>query len=64
MVALYSLALRRPNLEVEVFPSIGKNTEIILVPCPTWKCVTTAISDVMDISEVPGCHSFQPMSSQ
>ena len=40
LVAQYSLILRRPNLEVEVqnqqvFPSAGKNNEIVLVPCHT-----------------------------
>ena len=69
LVALYSLILRRPNLEVEVqnqevFLSAGKNTEIVLVPCPTWKCVSTAISGGIDISEVLGCHLLQQMSSQ
>ena len=37
-------------------PSAGKNTGIVLVPCCTWKCVPTAISGGVDISEVPGCH--------
>ena len=69
LVALYSLILRRPNLKVEVqnqevFLSAGKNTEIVLVPCPTWKCVSTAISGGIDISEVLGCHLLQQMSSQ
>ena len=40
----------------EASPSAGKNTEIVLVPCCTWKCVPTAISSGADISEVPGCH--------
>ena len=48
----------------EVFLSAGKNTEIVLVPCPTWKCVSTTISGGIDISEVPGCHLLQHMSSQ
>ena len=48
----------------EVFPLAGKNTEIVLVPCPTWKCVSTTISGGIDISEVPGCHLLQHMSSQ
>ena len=48
----------------EVSPSAGKNTRIILVPCCTWKCVPTAISSGVDISEVPGCHLLQKMSSQ
>ena len=40
----------------EASPSAGKNTGIVLVPCCTWKCVPTAISGGVDISEVPGCH--------
>ena len=48
----------------EVFTSAGKNTEIALVPCLTWKCVFTVSSGGMDISEVPGCHFLQQMSSQ
>ena len=42
--------------EQETSPSAGKNTGIILVPCYTWKCVLTAISGGVVISEVPGCH--------
>ena len=37
----------------EASPSAGKNTGIVLVPCLAWKCVPTAISGGMDISEVP-----------
>ena len=40
----------------EASPSAGKNTRIVLVPCHTWKCVPTAISGGVDISEVPGYH--------
>ena len=40
----------------EASPSAGKNTGIVLVPCHAWKCVPTAISGGVDISEVPGCH--------
>ena len=36
---------------------------IVLVPCHTWKCVPTAISGGVDISEVAGCHLLQQMSS-
>ena len=32
--------------------------------CCGWKCVSTAISGVVDISEVPACHLLQQMSSQ
>ena len=48
----------------EASPSAGKNTRIVLVPCRAWKCVPTAISGGVDISEVPGCHLLQQMSSQ
>ena len=40
----------------EASPSPGKDTGIVLVLCHTWKCVSTAISGGVDISEVPGCH--------
>ena len=36
--------------------SAGKNTEVVLVPYSILKCVPTAISSDVDISEVPGCH--------
>ena len=48
----------------EASPSEGKDTRIVLVPCGTWKCVVTAISDGVDISMVPGYHLLQQMSSQ
>ena len=48
----------------EVSPSAAKNNEIILVLCRSWKCVPTAISSDVDISEVPGCHLLRQMSSQ
>ena len=48
----------------EAYPSAGKNTGIVLVPCHAWKCVPTAISSGVDISEVPGCHLLRQMSSQ
>ena len=37
-------------------PAAGKNTGIVLVPFCEWKCVCTAISGGVDISEVSGCH--------
>ena len=52
------------NREQEVSPSAGKNTELVLVPCRTWKFVPTAISGGVDISDLPGCHLVQQMSSQ
>ena len=48
----------------EASPPVGKNTGIVLVPCCAWKCVPTAISGGVDISEVPGCHLLREMSSQ
>ena len=48
----------------ESSPSAGKNTGIVLVPCCTWKCVPTAVSGGVDISEAPECHLLQQMSSQ
>ena len=39
----------------EVSPS-GKDTWIVLVPCCSWKGVSTPISESVNISEVPGCH--------
>ena len=48
----------------EASPSAGNNTGIVLVQCRGWKCVPTAISGDVDISEVPGCHLFRQMSSQ
>ena len=48
----------------EASPSAGKNTRIVLVPCHTWKCAPTAISNGVDISKVPGCHLLLQMSSQ
>ena len=47
----------------EASSSAGKNTRVAIVPCHTWKCVSTAISSGEDISEVPGCHLLRQMSS-
>ena len=48
----------------EASPSASKNTRIVLVPFRAWRSVPTAISGVVDISEVPGCHLLRQMSSQ
>ena len=40
-----------------------KNTGLVLVPFCMWKCVSTAIFSVVDISEIPGCHLLQQMCS-
>ena len=37
---------------------------VVLITGCAWKCVPTASSRGMDISEVPGCHLLQQMSSQ
>ena len=47
----------------EASPLEGKNTRIVSVPCRAWKCVPTAISGGVDISEVLGCHLLRQMSS-
>ena len=47
----------------EACPSASENTRVVLVPCRAWKCVPTAISGGVDISEVTGCHLLQQMSS-
>ena len=47
------------NSDQEASPSAGKNMGIVLVPYCAWKCVPTAISCGMDISEVPGRHLLQ-----
>ena len=38
--------------EKEVSASAGENNEVVLVPCGTWKCVSTAISGGVEVSEV------------
>ena len=42
----------------EACPSASKNTRLVLVSCPAWKCVPTAISHGVDVLEVRGCHLF------
>ena len=44
--------------------SAGKNNGVVLVPCSALKCVPTAISGGVDISEVPRCHLLRQMNSQ
>ena len=48
----------------EASPSAGKNTVMVLLPCRAWKCLPTAVSGGVDVSEVPGRHSLLQMSSQ
>ena len=47
-------------------PSLSavKNTRVVVVSCCAWKCVPTAISSGMNISEDLGCHFLQQMSFQ
>ena len=47
----------------EASPSAGKNNGVVLVPCSHME-VSTAISGGVNISEAPGCHLLQQMSSQ
>ena len=43
-------------------PSAGKNSGT--KPCCSWKPGPTAISGGVGVSEIPGCHLLQEMSSQ
>ena len=36
----------------EPSPYAGKCTVVVLLPCRAWKCVSTAISSSVDVSEV------------
>ena len=58
-VPLDSMETELGSSDQELSPSAGKNTGIFLLPCRAWKCVPTAISGGVDISEIPGCHLFQ-----
>ena len=49
----------------EVSSSAGKNTGVVLVTSlHIWKCIPTAISGGVDISEVSGCHLLGQVGSQ
>ena len=48
----------------EASSSAGKKTGVVLVPCRAYKCVPSAISGGVDISEVPGCHLLRQIGSQ
>ena len=43
----------------EVSASASENNEVVLVPCGTPKCVSTAIAGGVEVSEVPACHLLQ-----
>ena len=48
----------------EASPLGDKNTRVFLVPYWTRKCVLTAISGRVDISEVSGCNLLPQQNSQ
>ena len=48
----------------EASPSESKNARVVLLPCCGWKFVLTTISSSVDISNAPGCHLLQQMSSE
>ena len=48
----------------EASPSAGKNTGVVLVPCSCMEVCPYSYFWGVDISEVPGCHLLQQMSSQ
>ena len=48
----------------EASTSVRKKTQVVLVPCRTWKCVPTANSGDADLLEVPGSHFLRQMSFQ
>ena len=48
----------------EAFPSTCKNIGVVLCHVRAWKCIPTAISGDVNISEVPGCHLLRQVSSQ
>ena len=45
-----------------VSPSADKSTRVALKPCCAQKCIPAAISDGVDISNVPGCHTTDDFS--
>ena len=47
-----------------VSSTAGKNNGVPLVPLHVWKCLPTAISGAVEISEVLECHLLRQMSSQ
>ena len=67
LVALCRLIVRKPNLEVATKRLLYHQVKIpgqFQYHVREWKCIPTAISSSVDISEVPGCHLLRPMSSQ
>ena len=67
LVALCRLIVRRPNTgnrDQAASPWAGKNNGMVLLLCWARKCTPTAIPGHVDISQLPGCHFSQHMSSQ
>ena len=48
----------------EAYPSAGKNTRVVLVPCSHMKVRPYSYFGGVDISEVPECHLLWQMKSQ
>ena len=66
LVALCRLIAKRPNLEVMTKRLLHQQLEIpgqFQCHVRAWKCVPTATSGGVDISEVPGCHLLRQMNS-
>ena len=53
-----SKQIEHRSSDQEVSASAGENTKVVLVPCGTWNCVSTAISGGFKVSEVHWCHLF------
>ena len=64
LLAFSDLTCHLGDSDQEASPSAGKNTGVVLVPCCALRCVPTANSSSLGISEVPGCHLLRQMISQ
>ena len=60
---VYSKETKLGSNNQEASPLAVKNNREVLVPCLTWKNVPTAISDGVDIPDVPGCQLLHEVSS-
>ena len=59
------IAIKNSKLSiVKAFLPAYKNTGVVLLPCLHMESIPTAISDGVDISEVPECYVLRKMSSQ
>ena len=56
--------LDKEACDQEPSPLAGKSYKVVLVPCRALKCVPTATFSGVNISENPGCHLLQQVSSQ